>query len=297
MKKQITILMIISGAFLLSCNTEDNVDTLTDLLTEKQEAIVTTDAAADDVSEEMDYEIDFFTGSNQIVSDLCNNSFNKNIQRRWQRYLLEVGPEITVEPEGLEYPKTITLDYGDGIELVNGRIISGKIIVVLSDAPQTDGGTRTLGFEEFYVDSVHIEGAGLCTFTGTVETERIFNCEKQLTLTFPDGDVLTRTGTKIRTFAEGYETPYDISDDLITITGAVNCESAEESFSKTIVSPLIKTGTCRMIVEGTVLFTYNGEDFAELDYGDGTCDDVATITKDGETVQITIGQRRRFHRN
>ncbi|MFW5821666.1 MAG: hypothetical protein ACOCWA_10265, partial [Bacteroidota bacterium] len=84
------------------------------------------------------------------------------------------------------------------------------------------------------------------------------------------------------------------SDDVILITGYVNYEAANgATFSKTIIYPLVKTGACRFMVEGIVSFTLNGEDFAELDYGDGTCDDVATITKDNETRQITIGKRLR----
>jgi hypothetical protein len=76
------------------------------------------------------------------------------------------------------------------------------------------------------------------------------------------------------------------------IEGFVDYETSNgKIFSKTITYPLTKTGACRFITEGTVTFARNGEKFAELDYGDGTCDDVATITKDGETRQITIGRR------
>jgi hypothetical protein len=57
---------------------------------------------------------------------------------------------------------------------------------------------------------------------------------------------------------------------------------------------LIKPATCRFITQGTASFYRNSELFAEINYGDGTCDDIATITKGDETIQITLGRRRRI---
>jgi hypothetical protein len=252
------------------------------------------DAASDNVIEATDYEVDFYSSSQETI-DAINDS-KKSTSWRRGRYADGEGPAVTVDPTGRAYPKTITIDYGDGIELVNGRIITGKIIIEVSARPLTNGATRDVTYENFYVDSVHIEGGATRTFTGTDSTERIFANESDLTLTFPDGTVLTRTAERTRTLADGFETLFSHSDDLILIEGVVDYETSNgTTFSKSITYPLTKTGACRFIIEGTVAFTLNGEEFAELDYGDGTCDDVATITKDGETRQITIGRRfRRF---
>ena len=293
MKKIISILIALSLITFYAC--EENEDTVTEKITDEEEAMVTIDASADNVTEALDYEVDYFTSSTESVQSL-GSSYKSTEELGWgRRFLLGVAPEITVEPEGWEFPKTITIDYGDGMELLNGRIISGIIQIELSGPPMEDGATRYITFENFAIDTVQITGYGLRTFTGGVETERRFSCENEFTFTFSDGTVLHRNGERERILAEGFETPYDNSDDLITITGFVNYEiEGGSSFSKTIIDPLIKTGTCRFIVQGVVSFTYNSEFFAELDYGDGTCDDIATITKDGETRQITIGHRRRF---
>ena len=53
-------------------------------------------------------------------------------------------PVITIEKTDGGFPITITLDYGDGTELLNGRIISGTITIVVSAPPRTDGATRTV---------------------------------------------------------------------------------------------------------------------------------------------------------
>jgi len=295
MKKRIVLITAVAAAFLFGC--EKNLTNDINLLSEEEEAVILEDAASDNVIEAMDYEIDYYTSSQDIIAGINLNK--KSAQwRRW-RYVNGEGPAVTVDPTGRAYPKTITVDYGDGIELVNGRIISGKIVIEVSARPLTDGATREISYVNFYVDSVFIEGGATRTFMGTDSTERIFSNVSDLTLTFPDNTVLKRYSERTRTLVEGFETLFLHSDDVISITGFVEYEASNgATFSKTITDPLIKTGACRFIIQGTVFFTHNGEDFAELDYGDGTCDDVATITKDGETRQITIGKRLRkiWHR-
>lgn len=292
MKTRIFLIAAATVSFLMSCEKEPANDI--NLFTEEEEAVIMEDAASDNVIEAMDYEVDFYTSSQDLLDGLTGSKKSTSAAEwRW-RYKNGVGPAITMDPTGRAYPKTITIDYGDGLELVNGRIISGKIIINVSARPRTNGATREVSYENFYVDSVNIAGGATRTFTGADSTERVFSNVSDLTLTFADGSVLYRTSERTRTLAEGFETLFRHSDDVILINGYVNYEAENgATFSKTIVDPLMKTGACRFIVQGIVSFTLNGEGFAELDYGDGTCDDVATITKDDETRQITIGKRLR----
>ena len=294
MKKGILFIAALSIAFLFGCE-EDQ--TSNKFLTEEEEAVIMEDAASDNVIEAMDYEVDYYSSSRETIEGINEGNKKSSQWIRW-RYADGVGPAVTVDPIGTAFPKTITIDYGDGIELVNGRIISGEIIIEISDRPLKDGATREITYQNFYVDSVHIEGVATRTFAGTRDTERVFNNVSDLTITFPDSTVIYRNSERTRTLVDGFETLFRHSDDAIMIEGFVDYETSNgKTFSKNITNPLIKTGACRFITEGTVSFTLNGENFAELDYGDGTCDDVATITKDGETRQITIGRRlKRFWR-
>jgi hypothetical protein len=47
-------------------------------------------------------------------------------------------------------------------------------------------------------------------------------------------------------------------------------------------------GDCKNPVEGIVVFTKNGTEIASLDYGTGTCDNLANLTTDGATVEIKL---------
>lgn len=292
MKKLFVLFAALSTLLLLGCE-KDNETTDLDVLSVEEKAVVENDAAADNLTESADYEIDYLTGSDAAIEGIEDNS--KATQHNRPRYVDGVGPAITVNPTGYSFPKTITIDYGDGIELVNGRILSGIIVIEVSGPIFTNGATRTVTYQDFHVDSTLFAGGGVCTFMGSDSTERVFSHVSDITITFADGTVLDRHGERTRTLAQGFETIFDNSDDLILITGFVNYQTSDETtFGKTIVEPLTKMGGCRYIVEGVVAFNYNNENFATLDYGNGTCDDVATITKNGETRQITLERRRRF---
>lgn len=59
-------------------------------------------------------------------------------------------------------------------------------------------------------------------------------------------------------------------------------------FEKMITSPLIKTNDCKYIVAGTIEFYKHEELVAVIDFGDGTCDNIATKTIDGNTVEFNL---------
>jgi hypothetical protein len=61
-------------------------------------------------------------------------------------------------------------------------------------------------------------------------------------------------------------------------------------FEKVITKPLIKLDDCKYIVEGTIEFRKDGVVIAIIDFGDGTCDDIATKTVDGETTEFTLNK-------
>ena len=67
----------------------------------------------------------------------------------------------------------------------------------------------------------------------------------------------------------------------------------KEKYRKTVVSPLVKLENCSYIVEGTVEYLKDGKVAATVDFGDGTCDDKATKTVDGKTVEITLKQKKK----
>jgi len=62
----------------------------------------------------------------------------------------------------------------------------------------------------------------------------------------------------------------------------------EDEFEKVIVEPLVQPEDCDYIASGIIHFVMSGEVAAVLDFGDGTCDQWATVTKDGEAFDIDL---------
>jgi hypothetical protein len=64
-----------------------------------------------------------------------------------------------------------------------------------------------------------------------------------------------------------------------------------KEFTVTIQNPLVVKMNCRFIVQGTLLVQVEGRPDAILDYGDGECNNIATITVNGETKRIRLGRK------
>ncbi|MFM7379507.1 MAG: hypothetical protein ACKO2X_00190, partial [Bacteroidota bacterium] len=55
-----------------------------------------------------------------------------------------------------------------------------------------------------------------------------------------------------------------------------------------ILTPLRKEGSCRWLVSGYIQFSRNNQTSRTLDFGNGACDDQATITTSNGVRTITL---------
>jgi len=295
MKKLFLITIVVSVLFACEENAI-NEATTEEVVSESIETLVLKDAEVEEADEMSDYEIDFFSCSKKSMSEfslLWHQLQSGNKVACGGRYEIGQCPFLSIDDADNGYPITITIDYGEGIELCNGRTISGKIIITFSAPPFTDGSSREIIFEDFTIESLRMSGTKTMTFEGT-ESTRIFKVSSEMEYTFADGSTVTRTVNKTKEWVAGLDTGLDPSDDVIEITGSVKVVDNEGNvLLKEIdeTNPLVKTGTCMFITEGVVIFYKNGEEIGSLDYGDGECDFKAELTLNGITEEIFIGLR------
>lgn len=67
----------------------------------------------------------------------------------------------------------------------------------------------------------------------------------------------------------------------------------KSKYKKIIVEPIVKTEDCQYIVSGIIKYyeISTGNWVATIDFGEGTCDDIATkTTSDGELITFSLGQ-------
>lgn len=189
------------------------------------------------------------------------------------------------------YPKTIVLDFGNGCTGPGGHVRKGKIITVYTGPMVAPGSKATTSFENYYVDSNKIEGVHVIqnnsTSNNKIFTVRVENGK----ITRPSGNYTAWNKNKTWTQTEGNGTPNYPVDDVFSITGSASGTIKRGNdmiqWSSEIIQPVIRKFTCRWPVKGQVRMTRNSKT-SVLDYGNGTCDNLATITINGQTHQIIL---------
>ena len=184
---------------------------------------------------------------------------------------------VTVSPGA--FPKTITLDFGNGCTNPNSNIErSGIIHIVLSDSFRLTGSTAVMTFDNYYVNGYKKEGT--ITWTNT-STSTVRSWSRQVVngkITAPDGRFWFHIGLKQITQVAGMNTPRILLDDAFSITGTSQItNSSGDSRTSTIETPLHKRVACDHVDEGSIRFQ-GPNHFAILDFGNGTCDAIATIS-------------------
>ncbi|CAM1340187.1 hypothetical protein [Tenacibaculum amylolyticum] len=268
-------LAIIGGMILTACsNNEENVFD-SDLSTADIESVVLTD----DITADID---------NVLEDD--DNDFNLLGRGTDQSSSVADCVVRTVEENAENQTKTITLDFGDGCVGRRGREFSGKIIIVYE---RTDTGySKSVTFDGFAIDGNQIEGS-----KSVVKVKENGNGNKEathtvaITVILSTGETVSLEGTRIREKIEGDDTA-NRGDDVYSISGNWKFVTKEgNEFTGNIVENLRREYACKYIVSGVTEITKNGTMYT-LDFGDGECDNKATVTNaDGETREISLRRR------
>lgn len=289
------ILPVVLAVALFSCQTQEKVDIpqADDFIAEKSAQITLTEVKVEAATTETEYEVAFFANAEKSLTKL----WHMGKRFAWNgklRYLYNKCPdvEITLDSAAVDgYPKTITLDYGDSTVLRNGRVLSGLIEIYITAPRKSKDYTREVTYTDFGIDSLTINGTSLLVVDKQDSTFRTFTSD--LVIMLPDGTSVTRSSERTWQWLEGMDTEDDQSDDVILIDGFLLADLDGDEYKKEITTPLKRTGDCKYFVEGVVEITHNGVVICMIDYGDGTCDEFATMTNaDGEVFEIDLSERK-----
>lgn len=198
----------------------------------------------------------------------------------------------TVTRDTTSTPRKITIDFGTTNCLCNdGRYRKGKIIITYSGKYRDSGSVHTIGFDGFYVNNNQVLGTKTVTNMGKNGSGQSYfsiNVNGMMILS-TTGDTISHVASRTRTWVAGENTSA-LSDDVYNITGSgTNTRAGGKVINYTITSPLVLALNCKWIEQGTIDITPAGASKARtLDYGNGTCDDQATISVNGKTRTITL---------
>jgi hypothetical protein len=229
------------------------------------------------------------TNSNDVISiaDAAGNTGASNLRTA----ATTLGPCATVTNDTTVTPHVLTINFGTSdCTCADGKNRRGEIIVTYTGRYKDSGSTHTITYHEYFVNDNHVGGSKTVTNNGTNTSGQVYyTVTVNDSLTIGSDSVITQTGSRTRTWLDGYSTP-ERSDDKYLITGSTTVKRANDhTFTMNITTPLQVANDCPWIEAGVVAIT--GSSFSgtrTLDYGTGDCDSEADLTIGSVTYHITL---------
>lgn len=166
----------------------------------------------------------------------------------------------------------------NGTENINGT---------LTVTYDTDGeqGSFSASYVDFYVGEIKINGTRSYQLSTNGETGSVsFEVTSDLTVEMADGSEISDAGT--RSFTLTFGDSLDSTTYSIAGTWAVVYDG--NTYNVTVNAPLTSSVSCGYIAAGDMSVSKNGLT-VNVDFGDSTCDNVATITyPNGVEEEITL---------
>lgn len=190
-------------------------------------------------------------------------------------------------------PKVLTIDFGSADALCfDGKTRRGKVIVNFTGFYRDSGSNHTITFDNYYVNDNKIDGSITVVNNGHNTAGNLtYSVKSMLTITDTAGNTLTYNGDHTREWVAGEATAgiRGWADDVYSITGSSSGTTfTGTQFSSNITSALIFALNCKWIEKGTIEFKPAGKLTRTIDFGNGDCDNVATVTIAGISFNILL---------
>ena len=196
----------------------------------------------------------------------------------------------TLTRDTVSNPRRMTIDYGPVNCLCrDGRYRSGVVVIEYTGARGVSGSTASMSFVNYYVNDRGISGNRNLIFGTSTQGNPLRTTQFNLSITHPNrSGTWTRQGLRVREKIAGDSTA-TLMDDVCLLTGNGSGSNPQGlTFNHGILTPLRKEGACRWLVSGSIQFTRNNQTARTLDFGNGLCDNQATITTANGTRTITL---------
>jgi hypothetical protein len=193
---------------------------------------------------------------------------------------------VTITPAS-GFPKTIVIDFGASCTH-NGITRSGKINILLTDSVRRPGSQATMTFTNYFVNLYKIEGTYTWTNTSTANTRSWTRVTTGGKITAPDARFWLHEGSRTVTQTAGVGTPTPI-DDIFSVFPGTHTVTNSSNISRTctILEALQRKVACSNIDKGKIK-VQGPNHYATIDFGDGTCDNLALLSIDGRTPRTII---------
>ncbi len=192
--------------------------------------------------------------------------------------------------------RTITVNFGTtNCTCSDGRNRRGSLIITFTGHYRDSGSVKTITPVNYFVNDNQITGTKTITNNGhNAANHLVYSIYANIQVIKANGaGTIMWQSTRQREWLLGEATPFNWLDDKYSVTGNASGATANgNAFTSIITTALIKDMTCsanrKHFVSGVITHTPSGKATRTIDFGNGTCDDQATVTINGNTYNITL---------
>ena len=231
-----------------------------------------------------------YTSDMSLTEDVYNEVFSTGAANSSSHKSL--GCKV-VTRDTLSFPKVITIDFGSGCTDGRGTTRSGQIIITYElDNFLDPGNNIQVSFNNYFQNNLAITGsttyqnngvnaAGNITMTGI----------SSITTTSQNGNVTSLNSNQNYEMLSGQNTSTKEDDQYAVMGHTTGTSSNGSQLDYIILQQLIKnrtTGCNQFYVQGVTRTRKTGQPERYLDYGSGSCDNIAVETINGISQNITL---------
>lgn len=190
------------------------------------------------------------------------------------------------------FPVKVVTDFGTGCVGRDGRTRKGKIITVYTGRLTVPGKVAETIFDGYYINNIHVEGTHRIKNNSTSQVYVFQTDIQDGKITKSNSNYTQWNSKKTYSQIEGLGTTFWPKDDVFSLSseaqGSVKTDAVFFTWTSKTLEPLIKNFTCRWIVKGKIGISKSSTDTVVIDYGNGDCNNKATLTINGLTKEITL---------
>jgi len=189
-------------------------------------------------------------------------------------------------------PYSITLDWGTECTGIDGVKRTGKIDVSLNGMMTVANNVATMKIENYVSDNKKITGSVKITSAGPNPGNGWprYDFTTEGKIEFADKSIISFKYEGVTLQQEGTTTPTVLADDVwrTEVHSASGVNQDGTTWTAKSVGAMIKKGDCKWYNTGIYEITPSKGDKITIDFGNGTCDNKAKMTKGSVTTEITL---------
>jgi hypothetical protein len=187
--------------------------------------------------------------------------------------------------------QSMVINYGSaGAVCWDGKTRSGKIMVAWSGEFITGGKSFTINTLNYYVDKNKFNINKNIFYNGlNKDGSPVFTISESDTASlYSVSQKITWNSHIIKTWASGFESSDLAFDQFVSTGNGTGIDDKGNSYSASIINPIVTNGNCPYIFSGKLSFTGTILKNLSVDFGNGSCDGLAYVDDNGNYYSIQL---------